>query len=1442
LTQVGYANQLDLLRWADSLEARGDLPRLIRRLVMETVSGLAELSFPGGEATTVGGWDGFVRTSDATPFVYEGLSGWELSVEKNVGKKVDSDYDTRTSSPDGSPTVDCSYVAVAPRRWTKRKQWAEDRAKQGRWKHVRAIGLDDLETWLDGAPIAHAWISERLGLEPYGMRTIDKWWDHWSLATKPPLSPQLLLAGRDDEVKAVRTVLAGPPGVITISASSRDEVLGFIAAFAILEDEARAGTVLARTAFVDQLTTWRSLRARTSPLILVAASDAVSVEAAGSTAHHLVVPVMDAASADITLRPIDAQAASTFLRDLLGPARNEYAEALARLARMSLIAMRRRLAVKPELMRPAWAVKPIGGIIRSLLLANRWNESNEHDKRIVGALTSKPYESLASEIAADSAGEDPFLARVDDAVIVVSPYDAWLLLRADLYPSDLARFRDAVLDVLGAVNPALELPPDERWQAPIRDKSREHSRDLRQGVASSLGLLGALGDQPMVGSISTARDAAAGIVRELLASANLDQTGKRWASLDDVLPLIAEAAPDEFLAAVGRGLQGDPPPIRGIFGADDGGMFSQPTHSGILWALETCAWSNDHLGQVVELLAKLDEIDPGGRYSNRPIGSLRAIFCPWYPQNSTDNRRRLDIIDGLRSRHAAVARKLMTSCLPHLMDAAMPIAAPRYRQWKAGEAIVLNRDYWEFVDGLVERLVADSSVREWPDLVDALDDLPDPIRERALERLRSIAAAPDLDPLGQARIWEKLRSLVAQHREFEGARWRLSDPEIDRLAAVADLFKPHDLFMKHAWLFAEQAPSLDGMRRANNFEAYENALADLRVEAANELATEATWEQFLAFARTSNQAPELGVAVASSGRDIFDNEMVSLLDSNESNDRALAHAYCFRKAELDHGWLDSRLLSGVLSPRHRARLLLCMPDRKKAWTIAGALGSEVASDFWREFPFIAARDPDDLATIANRAIDTGRIGWALDLLALWLPDATHPKVTNVVLRGLGEFLKLEDPSQGIVPAPNDFETLFAYLDRVGDLPTAQIAQLEWGYLAVLEHSQRKMVLFKVMAETPDFFIEAITRGYRPRSGPDDESEESIEPPDERQVALAHNIYRLLREWDVVPGTQPDGTIDPDRLRSWVHVARAALASVRRSEVGDIHIGEILSRSPVDADGLRPVVTVRDLIEELGSQEIERGLYTGMLNARGTTSRGLEEGGSQERSLAEKFSSAAGALADRWPATARVLRAVRDSYDRDARREEGDAERFRRGLEGSGGGPLHPAGDSETADIVYFAYGSNMSRTRLTARLGDVADLGAASVAGWRIRFNKKGKDGTGKTNLARHAGGEVHGVLFRVSPQAWAKLASLEIGYAEEHIGVVHDGHAVLARTFVAREVSPGLRPSRDYLAFLIEGAEEHKLPAGYVARLNRVRTAQPQRVRTAQPLDVSTKKPGEET
>lgn len=78
---------------------------------------------------------------------------------------------------------------------------------------------------------------------------------------------------------------------------------------------------------------------------------------------------------------------------------------------------------------------------------------------------------------------------------------------------------------------------------------------------------------------------------------------------------------------------------------------------------------------------------------------------------------------------------------------------------------------------------------------------------------------------------------------------------------------------------------------------------------------------------------------------------------------------------------------------------------------------------------------------------------------------------------------------------------------------------------------------------------------------------------------------------------------------------------------------------------------------------------------------------------------------------------------------------------------------------YFAYGSNMSRARLEARLGRVADLGRAQCHERRHRFSKLGRDGTGKGNIEAVADARVWGVLYQLDGGQLDRLIEIESGY-----------------------------------------------------------------------------------
>ena len=132
-------------------------------------------------------------------------------------------------------------------------------------------------------------------------------------------------------------------------------------------------------------------------------------------------------------------------------------------------------------------------------------------------------------------------------------------------------------------------------------------------------------------------------------------------------------------------------------------------------------------------------------------------------------------------------------------------------------------------------------------------------------------------------------------------------------------------------------------------------------------------------------------------------------------------------------------------------------------------------------------------------------------------------------------------------------------------------------------------------------------------------------------------------------------------------------------------------------------------------------------------------------------------------------------------------------------------------MLYFAYGSNLSSARLRARVGPIDIRGPAWLPGHEHRFSKRGSDGTGKGNIEPHPRRGVHGVLYRLAPPQFERLATFEGGYRDASIRVWRpDGAPRWAITFVALEPGPAPTPHRAYLDHYRAGFLEHDLPRAY--------------------------------
>ena len=332
----------------------------------------------------------------------------------------------------------------------------------------------------------------------------------------------------------------------------------------------------------------------------------------------MIVPVPGSSQAEIVLEAVDSEVVAHRIQaaglDL--PAAQEFGG----LARMSLLALRRHLAVDPALHRPVWATGPVGQTLRRSLLLGDWNESREGDRQIVEQFVGCSYEAVTESLSHLDPGDAPMIPT-GDLWHAVSPSDTWRLLGDHISRNDITAFGDIAHEVLTDLDPLRELTGNERIRAQFEGVRSKYSSQIKQGIATTLALWGSR--PPMLrGAAVPESGAAATVLRKILRSANSDDTTPRtWIVVSEVLPLLAEAAPEAILDSLRTCLSGPHPFARAMFtdgSLDDFGFVPPSAHLRILEALELLAWSPDYLMAAVDLLAGLAATDPGGRWSNRP--------------------------------------------------------------------------------------------------------------------------------------------------------------------------------------------------------------------------------------------------------------------------------------------------------------------------------------------------------------------------------------------------------------------------------------------------------------------------------------------------------------------------------------------------------------------------------------------------------------------------------------------------------------------------------------------------------------------------------------------------------------------------------------------------------------------------------------------------------
>ena len=1250
-----------LTSWAERIDARIRLSEIIAKLVRASAAGISAFRFPTGDSAQIPGYDGrltAIPADEYREFLPEGDSVWEFGTTTDYYDKANEDYAKRTGAPGDS--VDMSqttFVFVTPHVWSRNNptltEWVAQKRNEHQWKDVKALDAVGLESWLELCPGVAATVAREIvgNLPITGALSTDEFWKEYSTQFQPPLTEEVLLAGRKEQSQSVIQMLTGSGQVHRWQGDSLGEVLAFTIA-CIRKSEAEVRNFLeTRTLLVESKDVARQL-AGSPHLIFAVRGEAVDLAGMVSENHPVIVPLgrdsLRSADATRLKRPSTFEMAQA-LRTM--GFTEEQSQRTARECDRSVTILARRIASAVAKL-PSWhqhiALIPA-------LLAGAWDSASPADRAVVVRLAQgAEYTDYEAELRPYLRSEDGPLEREGTVWAVQAPVDVFVHLAPLLGNEHLELLGAVARDVFGELDPALNLALEDRPFAQLHDAVRKHSNWLRDGLANTLLILAALGEKSGVQLLDGRTPQR--FVNDLVNSIpGLRNDHRVIASLSHELPLLMEAAPDPLLGALEHLLRGDGLGMQPIFqdSRDHSALFAHSPHSGLLWALELIAWDPEYLSKTASILARLARIDPGGSLSNRPINSLRDIFIAWHPATNASLRQRLAVLDQILQEEASVGWKLLVLLLPKGTDFVGDTLRPRFREAGASEReVVTNGVVLETYNEIIQRALRMSGADpdRWEKVLDLLHAFPKAAQDATINQLETAVRQMPADT--QASLWQFLNKIIRHHRAHPDTNWAMQSPQIERLEAVAKIVAPVDPVRESLWLFEERMPEIPFTSAEKIWDDVEH----LRRDAVAQIWYEKELAGVIELASLAEAPRYVGFSLGHVVTKL--EEAIEVVSSNIIYERSFqTFAALFSMVMLERfpgAWLDiirTRYAAGTLSAEQMVSLTLAWPHRRPTWTYIELLGEPVSTRYWESrVPWGLEGDQADIEYAVQHYLNANR--------AELVVEGLYPKIREVssalILATLDQFENRISTTPNLLRTQAidfDLQQIFAVLQERTDIPLSEIATREYRFLPLLRDNvgirgdSRSLVLDRFMAENPEFYAGVLCDVFRPAAERGKDRNLT-----EQQQLRARFGWTLLEGFTLIPGFSGN-QIDINTLQSWVADVRKLASENDRLAVAEQKIGNLLAHSPEDpADHYWPHETIRRCLEDWRAEEIERGIAIERFNMRGVTARDPRAGGKPEHELAAELRQTASHLSQ-WPRTQGMILNLAQSWEESAKRED-----------------------------------------------------------------------------------------------------------------------------------------------------------------------------------------------
>lgn len=806
-------------------------------------------------------------------------------------------------------------------------------------------------------------------------------------------------------------------------------------------------------------------------------------------------------------------------------------------------------------------------VIKTALLFGKWNEKNPNDKKIIEKFSNMGYNKFIEQFRLIAKTENNFtfkngVWKINNRMKYIEYY------ATDFYKEDFDNFNSIAVEILKEKHPKLDLASDKRHMSNIYSKITKYSDEIRSGVAESLVLVEYLKNNFENCKVDASNFVIL-VIREILNKSSW----YTWASLDNLLPFLAEASPSEFLNQFEEYLSRDKE--RKILFENETDIIPYNYSTSIYWSLELIAWNTDYFVRACMILSKLAKED------DKAIDHIVNIILPWYPNTFAPFTFRLTIVENILRKDISIGWKILKKIMPGETSYAVPTYKPKYINVPTDEIAITNEEYYNQIDLYLNLMIkyCKTNDERLLDLIDLLDNVSKDNFDKICEYLKTPKIIQKCDK-SKYKLWDKLERLVYWISKHSDIKKDIKNEMIEKINDVIKYLKPRDelyvisrIFKKDNWELIEDY---------DNYELSEEKLHESQFDGVKRLYFHEGVSSIEKLSKIVEDPYSLGMIVAKLGLSINEEKNIILNNLDKRNYMIdFSKGYVYSKYNCSNEKYNNNLISN-LSVEAKTNFLLMLPYNLITFKNVEKLLGNSYKKYWKKVDIRFVNDEETLKYSTSKLMEVHRYERILWMYRLSLHSNKALKDdSNIILTCLE---KIDNNF-------NEFDICEAIKDlqQEKDVDVNRLFYIEWKFLPLLsDGNNRPITMEKIISSDANRYSEILQLAFKEHS--------KVKGDSNIDQNVATNAYRLLHQWKLVPGTKEDGYIDSSKLKIWYENMKDICEKIDRLEVGTSCFGKVLFYSPKDKSGFWIDKTVAEIIND--NEIIREGYKTEALNSVG----------------------------------------------------------------------------------------------------------------------------------------------------------------------------------------------------------------------------------------------------